>query len=471
MTVEILQGDCRDYAAFLAQKKPRATATGFDVSLGDINPRLFEFQRQIVRWALRRGRAALFCDTGLGKTGMQLSWAHEVCRHSGGDILILAPLAVTGQTVREGAKFGIPHIKACRSQVEVEPGITVANYEMLEHFDVAHFVGVVLDESSLLKSYMGVTKRRLIEAFASTPYRLCCTATPAPNDHMELGNHAEFLGVMPAPEMLSRWFINDTSSMGTYRLKGHAVESFWEWVASWAVSCRKPSDLGYSDDGFALPPLQLHQVTVPVDLTEDRGDMLFRQPLLNATGLHREMRLTVAPRAAAVAERVNADAETWVVWCNTNYEADALKALIPDASEVRGSESLADKERKVGDFSEGRARVIIGKPSMLGFGLNWQHCHKVAFVGLSYSMEQLYQAIRRTYRYGQQHPVDVYLVVAETEGAIRDAVQTKLDAHEAMMDGMVTAASRLNFREDLQLAAYQPAVVMTLPPWLHSRAA
>lgn len=459
-----------EYAAFLAGKGPRVSMTGFDVPAPTLPAGLFDWQQQIVRWALRRGRAALFCDTGMGKTALQLSWAQQVHMQTGGDVLVLAPLAVTAQTVREAAKFGIGPVRVCRSGEEVQPGITVANYEMLHHFDPTRFIGMVADESSILKNYMGVTKRHLTEAFAQTPYRLCCTATPAPNDHMEIGNHAEFLGIMPANEMLSRWFINDTTQMGTYRLKGHAVGPFWEWVASWAVSCRRPSDLGYSDDGFVLPPLHMEQVTVDVDLREGADGTLFRMPLLNATGVHREMRLTAESRAQAVAEAVNASADAWVVWCSTNYEADELVARIPDALEVRGSESPEAKEQKILDFIEGRARVVISKPTIFGFGLNLQHCHNVAFVGLSYSMEQFYQAIRRCYRFGQQFPVRVVVVAAATEGAILTTVQRKLQLHEQMMDGMVAAASRLSLRADLQLDRYVPHAPMIVPAWLHSRA-
>src|SRR6266487_175172 len=245
-----------EYSTFLQSKRLVAHQSGLAVSLEDSHPRLFAFQRALVQWALRKGRAALFAECGLGKSFMQLEWARLVHEHSGGDVLILAPLAVASQTTAEGAKLDIV-VHPCRSQEDVQPGLNIANYEMLAHFDASHFAGIVLDESSILKSYMGKTKRALVDAFAQTPYRLCCTATPAPNDVMEIGNHSEFLGIMPSPEMLMRWFINDTMSNGHYRLKGHAAKDFWQWVASWAISLRRPSDLGYSDDGFSLPELQM----------------------------------------------------------------------------------------------------------------------------------------------------------------------------------------------------------------------
>ena len=334
-----------DYQTFLHTKRMVAHTAGIEVSHADLHATLFPFQQVIVQWALRKGRAALCADCGLGKSFMQLEWASVVHRYTGADVLILAPLAVASQTVAEGAKLGTS-VQMCRSQADVHPGLNITNYEMLGHFDTNHFIGVVLDESSILKSYMGKTRRALVEAFQSTPYRLCCTATPAPNDVMEIGNHSEFLSIMPSSEMLMRWFINDTMQSGHYRLKGHAEKDFWEWVASWALSLRKPSDLGYPDDGFALPELQMKHCYVETDIAVgvEQGQ-LFRAPKMSATTLHKEMRITCTDRAQAVADLVNGSDETWTVWCNTNYEADELRKRIPDAIEVRGSESVAEKER------------------------------------------------------------------------------------------------------------------------------
>lgn len=446
-----------NYESFLATKAVTAPATGFQVAYDDINSKLFEFQRQIVRWALARGRAAIFAACGLGKTPMQLEWARHVSLRTGKPVLVLAPLAVAQQTAREGAKFGIT-VTICRSQADIQAGVNVTNYEMLHHFDTSTFGGVVLDESSILKSYMGKTKQALISAFSETPYRLCCTATPAPNDHMEMGNHSEFLSIMPSSEMIMRWFINDTMNMGKYRLKGHAVEAFWEWVASWAIGIRRPSDLGYDDTGYILPPLVMHQVNVEVDVTQDTDGALIRLPSMNATGLHREMRRTTADRARKAAELVNGNDDTWIVWCNTNYEADALMRLIPDAIEVRGSDSATEKERKLEEFTTGQVRVIVTKPSLAGFGLNWQHCHKAVFVGLSYSFEQLHQAIHRVYRFGQLSPVDVYLIVAETEGAVLKTIQDKIVAHETMQTGMYSARTKLATGKDVMLTMDTPLI-------------
>jgi DNA modification methylase len=303
---------------------------------------------------------------------------------------------------------------------------------------------------------MGKTKRALVDAFATTPYRLACTATPAPNDHMELGNHSEFLGVMPSSEMLMRWFINDTMSNGHYRLKGHAAKDFWQWVSSWAVSLRKPSDLGFSDDGFALPDLQITHHYVETDVTQNVPDgQLFRAPTMSATSIHKEMRLTAADRAQAVADLVNNSDETWVVWCNTNYEADELTKRIRDAVEVRGSESISVKERKLTNFTESRTRVLISKSSICGYGLNWQHCHNMAFVGLSYSFEDVYQAIRRQWRFGQTHPVNVYIVAADTEGPLVASLDRKMKAHMEMSNAMNITS--LSLQEDLQLTRHEIA--------------
>jgi superfamily II DNA or RNA helicase len=457
-----------DYHTFLQAKRVRAQTIGIDVTLDSLRATLFPFQRDLVQWALRKGRAALFADCGLGKTFMQLEWADGVHQYTSGDILILAPLAVASQTVAEGKKRGIA-VQVCRSQSDVQTGINITNYEMLHHFDPSHFAGVVLDESSILKSYMGKTKRSLVEAFANTSYRLCCTATPAPNDVMEIGNHAEFLGIMPSSEMLMRWFINDTMQNGHYRLKGHAAKDFWEWVASWATGVRKPSDLGYSDEGFVLPDLRLHHRYIETDVTfgADEGQ-LFRAPKMSATSLHKEMRITASSRAQAVADLVNESAETWTVWCNTNYEADELVKRIPDAVEVRGSESVSEKERKLTAFTSGLARVIITKPGIAGYGLNWQHCHKAAFVGLSYSFEDFYQAVRRLYRFGQSMPVEVIIVAADTESSLVTALERKIHAHMQMSEAMNQAVQQLSIQEELQLSAYNPSVPMILPDFLHA---
>lgn len=428
-----------EYDDFIAAKQRTKMPEGFEPY--EIYAPLFDWQKSVVRWAVRTGRAALFEDCGLGKTVQQLEWARQVTHHTRGPVLILTPLAVAHQTAKEADTFGIVATVA-HSQADVTgPGIYITNYEKLEHFEPSAFSGVVLDESSILKAFTGKTRIMLTEAFSRTPYRLCCTATPSPNDYTEFGQHAAFLGVCSPAQMLATFFINDTFNTGDWRLKKHAESEFWKWVASWACCVGKPSDIGFADDGYILPALRMHTQIVDVDESDGAGEELFRHATLSATTIHKEMRMTSEARAAAVAALVNNSREPWIVWCNTNDEADHLVAVIPEAVEVRGSETSAAKESKIDDFTEGRARVIISKPSICGFGLNWQHCANVAFVGLSYSFEDFYQALRRSYRFGQTREVNAYIVQARTEGAILQTINRKIQQHQHMQEQMKQASA------------------------------
>ena len=433
------------YTDFIASKTTTAQATGL-ATVPELNAALFPYQADIVGWALRRGRAAIFADCGMGKTLMQLEWARAVVEATGGNVLILTPLAVGQQTAREAERFGI--VARVSRDGTVHAGITIANYQSLHKFKASDFAGVVLDESSILKAFSGKTKRMLVETFAQTPFRLACTATPAPNDHTELGNHAEFLGVLDGSQMLARFFINDTSNSGNYRLKGHAERDFWEWVASWAVCIAKPSDLlprngiPHDDTGFAIPELIVKQETVEIDLArvQSQKGTLFAMGTLNATDLHSEMRQTADARAQRVADIIAREpGESWTVWCNTNYEADALMARIAGAVEVRGADTDESKEAKMSGFESGLHRVLVTKPMIAGFGMNWQHCARVAFVGLSYSYEQLYQSLRRSWRFGQPRAVHAYIVTAETELGVLETVLTKQAEHAKMQAAMVAA--------------------------------
>ncbi len=439
-----------DYQLFLESKRLTTAPAGFTVEPEAINTMLFDYQRDVVRWALKRGRAAIFSRYGTGKTPMQLEWAAQVVREAGGSVLILAPLAVARQTQREGVKFGID-VTVCRTQADVRPGINITNYEMLPHFDTSAFVGVVLDESSILKSYDGKTRTAIIEAFSRTPYRLACTATPAPNDHMELGNHAEFLGIMSRVEMLAMFFTHDGGDTSVWRLKGHAESEFWKWVCSWAVMLRKPSDLGYSDDGFELPPLRYHQITVDVVHQEQsaEGAQLYLMPVEALTLVDRRnaRKVSMADRVVAAAELVNASAESWVVWCNLNAESEALTKAIAGAVQVTGSDTAEHKEQVALDFVEGRVRVIVSKPSIFGFGMNWQHCHKAAYVGLSDSFEELDQSVHRIHRYGQTEACDIYIITSELEGAVVRNIERKRGDHERMTDQMLEHMRDLNTAE------------------------
>lgn len=456
------------YAQFLARKTTAAEAGGM-VTIPPINPQLFPHQRDGVEFALRIGRAAIFYDTGLGKTLVELEWARIVAAHTGRPVLILAPLAVAAQTVREAAKFGI-EAKHVHDASEVINGVNVTNYHKLHKFDAAVFGGVVLDESSILKSFDGTTRNMLVDAFDRCQFKLAATATPAPNDHMELGNHAEFLGVLSMREMLSRWFVNDAATASqNWRLKKHAEAGFWSWVASWSISCGMPSDLGHSDDGFVLPPCEMIRHVVETDLTLDRGDTLFRMPKLSATSINKEKRRTMGARVDALAKLVNGSAEPWVIWTETNFEADLVGASLPGAIEVRGSDKPEDKESRLIAFSEGSARVITTKARIAGFGLNWQHCARMAFVGVGFSYEGLYQAIRRCWRFGQKRPVQVHIFMAETEGAIWDVLQRKMADHDRMKAAMRSAIrGAQQERPAWGGKPFVPVARPKLPTWLRA---
>ena len=413
-------GIVTEYQEFLRSKERTNIFKGIDAN--NINPMLYDFQKEIVRWACRKGRAAIFADCGLGKTPMQLEWARIVS----GDVLIFAPLAVSVQTKREGEKFGID-VNICRDDSDVKPGINITNYERLEKFDASMFRGVVLDESSILKSYMGKYKRELVSRFKDTEFKLACTATPSPNDHMEILNHSAFLGYLESHEALAIWFINNANEMGSYRLKKHAVKDFWKWVSSWAVSLSKPSDIGDFDDSrFILPPLNIVEKIIKVDPIAGREEgNLFRMPSMNATSFHKEKRLTADDRAKLASEIALSTAGPVMVWCDTNYEADALKKYLPGIMEIRGNDKNEKKESGAMAFISGDERVLISKPSIFGFGLNFQHCNTVIFCGINYSYESFYQATRRFWRFGQINPVDVYVILGDTEKNILNIIKEK----------------------------------------------
>jgi DNA modification methylase len=425
-----------EYNKFLQQKQVIKKPSGLNVPREQLNPMLFDFQADIVHWCLQRGKSAIFADCGLGKTLMQLDWAHQIHRKENKPILILAPLAVSQQTVKEGIKFNIP-VNICEFQKDVVNGINITNYEKLNHFDPDEFIAVVLDESSILKSYSGKTKKQIIESFKKTRYKLACTATPSPNDHMELLNQAAFLNVMESHQALAIWFINDTSCAGNYTLKGHATNSFWEWVSSWSVNLSSPMDLGYKVEGFDLPALNIIEEIVSVDLTKDRGDELIRIPNLNATAFHKEKRITAKNRAIRCAEIIKKSNDQHMIWCDTNYEADELKKAIPEAIEVRGSDSNNKKENCALKFKTGEIKILISKSSIFGFGLNFQNCHSVIFCGLSYSYESFYQATRRFWRYGQTKAVNCYIVLGETEINILNTIRAKENKYNELKQGVL----------------------------------
>jgi superfamily II DNA or RNA helicase len=459
------------YRAMIEAKRIAFVPRGM-VDIPPLNPALKDHQRHSVEFALKAGCAALFLDTGLGKTLCALEWGRVVVERTGRPVLMLAPLAVAAQHEREAVKFGID-AKAIREPDQIgEARIYITNYDRLGKFDPSLFSGVILDESSIIKSFSGQTTKALIQAFKDTPFRLCCTATPAPNDHAELGQHAEFLGIMSLSSMLTRWFLHDSADTGNWKMKGHAVKDFWNWVASWARCVSKPSDLGFDDTGYDLHPLNMHKHIVVADRSQDAGhekdgqSRLFRMPDTSATSIHREKRMTTDARADVIAGLVAKEpGEAWVIWCDTDYEADALANRIPGAVEVRGSMSPEVKEANLTAFSTGQARIIITKPSIAGFGLNWQHAARMAFVGLSFSYESFYQAVRRCHRFGQTRPVDVHVACADTEESIWQIVTRKAGDHDAMKGEMTAAMARASHMVPEQ-TPYQPAKALALPTWI-----
>jgi hypothetical protein len=455
------------YQEFLRKKAITDPSTGI-TDIPELPDCLFPHQADIVKWALRRGRAALFAGTGLGKSLMELAWADAIVRVKGGMILLLAPLAVSNQMIREADKFGIPaRIVSCQN--DCTEGVNVTNYQKLDHFDLSQFIGIILDESSILKNESGHYRNRLVEAASQIPFRLAATATPAPNDFMELGNHAEFLGVMKYTDMLATFFVHDGGETQKWRLKGHAENEFWKWMASWSVMLRKPSDLGYPNDGYDLPPLNYHMHTVKSDHDINASGSLFAMEAQSLSERIAARRNTVDDRCKKAAEITPSDRPI-VWWCNLNSEAELLAKLIPGAVNLHGGLKDDVKEKILIDFSDGKIQTLITKAKISGFGMNWQHCCDTGFVGLNDSWEQFYQAVRRFWRFGQVNPVNCHIVAAETEGATVSNIQRK----EADADRM--AASMVLHMADLSSMAvrgsvrdtpnYNPQEIVKLPEFL-----
>lgn len=459
------------YTDFLAGKQHIPPVCGFDVGKTAMNTHMFEWQKDITRWAIRKGRAALFEECGNGKTIQQLEFADQVAKRTGEPVLIVAPLTVGAQTKREAERFGYT-ARICRSQADIGPGINITNYEMLQHFDGDSFGGVVLDESSILKNYTGKMRTQIIEMFRNTPYRLSCTATPSPNDYMELGNQVEFLGIMTRTEMLATYFIHDGSDTSKWRLKGHAEERFWEWVSTWAVLLTCPGDLGYPNDGYILPPLTVTEHIVECEC--DTAYNLFGGDGAKTLTERREARRVSMPERCAKAAEIIAEdpGEQWVCWCDLNAESESLVKIIPNSEEVRGSDKPEEKESALLRFAAGELPVLVTKPSIAGFGMNWQNCHNMIFVGLSDSYESMYQAIRRCYRFGQESPVNVHIVTSAAEGAVKANVERKEAQAAAMKENMVRYTKEI-LRKDIRgqeriVIPYNPQVEMIVPEWVKS---
>lgn len=426
------------YEHYIEHKLSRVPPTGIPHSAYVPHECLFPHQRALVTWACKRGRAAIFADTGLGKSRMQLAWAEAVRLHTGRPVLILAPLAVAPQTVAEGLEIGVRVIH-CRDGSDYDPAegaaIVITNYDRLHRFDPATFGAVVLDESSCIKHHDTKTLRTLLDAFRDTQFKLCATATPAPNDWTELGTHAEFLGICTRAEMLAEYFTHDGGDTSVWRLKGHARQVFWRWVSQWGAMVRRPSDLGFDDSAYNLPPLHLHEHTVETDMP--LNGMLFAAEAQTLSERRDARRLSIDDRVRDCAAIVNADAaEPWVVWCDLNAEGDALTKAIDGAVQIAGADSVEVKEQRLADFAAGRFRVLVSKPSICGFGLNWQHSARMAFVGVTDSFESYYQAVRRCWRFGQRRDVHVHVFASSAEGAVVANLKRKERDAQAMAESL-----------------------------------
>ena len=450
------------YDDFLKNKRFVLESCGFDIDKATLNPQLYDFQKDIVRWALAKGRACIFADCGLGKTAMQLSWSYQVTKHIGPDakVLILAPLSVCEQTKREGTKFNY-QVNICESQDDVIPGINITNYEKLEKFTASSFDAVVLDESSILKSFTGKVRTSIINNFMNVPYKLACTATPAPNDYMELGNHAEFCGVMTRAEMLSMFFVHDGGETSKWRLKGHAEDVFWQWMASWCVFIDNPRNLGYEISGFDLPMLHINEIIVD-------GDEPTRENL-SLLELRQARKDSLIARCEKAAELVNNSNEQWLVWCDLNDESHKLHELINDSVEVQGSDKDDHKTSSMLNFSTGDIKCLVTKPKIAGFGMNWQNCHNMIFTGLSDSYEAYYQALRRCWRFGQTKEVNVYIIISAKEGCVKQNIerkQTDFLKMQKYMTELTKEITKKELKKTCRLSTpYEPTVSMILPNW------
>ncbi len=432
---EVIMKHAQHYSKFVSKKLALTPPVGMNITPGDYG--MFPHQRDLVRFSLRRGRSAIFADTGLGKTRIQTAWADVVAREIKRDVLILAPLAVAQQTVEEAASVGIT-ITHAHDDSEVRSGINITNYDRLHKFDADRFGAVVLDESSCIKNHSSKTLQHLLDSFRRTPYKLCATATPAPNDWTELGTHSEFLGIRSRTEMLAEFFVHDAADTGTWRIKGHARKAFWQWVASWGVMLRSPADLGYDASAYQLPPLNITQHTVASTHCMASTGQLFAMEAQGLMERRNARKDSLAERVADCAAMVNADRQPWIVWCDLNAEGDALRLAIPDAVEIRGSDDADLKEQRLMDFAHGKIRVLITKPSIAGAGLNWQHCARMAFVGVTDSWEAYYQAVRRCWRFGQKRPVDVHIFASEQEGSVVSNLRRKEEDAKTMADALAS---------------------------------
>lgn len=440
----------KEYIEFLQKKQTAIESSGFDLMDSEMNEKLFPFQKYCVKRAVKAGRFAMFEDCGLGKTLQQLEWAYQVQKHINQPVLILAPLGVIGQTIQEGVKFGyeVKEIGLTVFDQDLKAGIYITNYDNMDNIDSYLFGGVVLDESSILKNFNGKIRNELIASFKETKYKLCCTATPSPNDTTELCNHAEFLNVMSRNEMLAMYFVHDGGSTSDWRLKGHAKQAFWDFVSTWAVMLSKPGDIGFSNEGYELPELKV--IEDYIETPKRNNGMLFNDVAVSATGYHNELRETINERMKRVSEIVNSSSDSWIVWIGHDEEGDLLRKMIPGAVEVKGSDNKQKKKDNLLGFGKGEFRVLITKLKIAQFGLNYQNCHNQIFASLDFSFESTYQGIRRSYRFGQEYDVNIHLIVTDTMQNVRKSFEDKQSAFYEMQRAMTHAMNR-NIKNELKL--------------------
>lgn len=440
----------KEYIEFLQKKQTSIESSGFDLMDSEMNEKLFPFQKYCVKRAVKAGRFAMFEDCGLGKTLQQLEWAYQVQKHINQPVLILAPLGVIGQTIQEGVKFGyeVKEIGLTVFDQDLKAGIYITNYDNMDNIDSYLFGGVVLDESSILKNFNGKIRNELIASFKETKYKLCCTATPSPNDTTELCNHAEFLNVMSRNEMLAMYFVHDGGSTSDWRLKGHAKQTFWDFVSTWAVMLSKPGDIGFSNEGYELPELKV--IEDYIETPKRNNGMLFNDVAVSATGYHNELRETINERMKRVSEIVNSSSDSWIVWIGHDEEGDLLRKMIPGAVEVKGSDNKQKKKDNLLGFGKGEFRVLITKLKIAQFGLNYQNCHNQIFASLDFSFESTYQGIRRSYRFGQEYDVNIHLIVTDTMQNVRKSFEDKQSAFYEMQRAMTHAMNR-NIKNELKL--------------------
>ena len=456
-----------NYQEFLKTKELQTIQAGFDVPDEWLSPLLFDFQRDIVRWALKKGKCAILTGCGTGKSFMLLEWAYCVHRQTGGKVLILSPLSVVKQTAHEAEKFHICEVNVCRSADDVRDGVNITNYEMIEHFDPSQFVGVVLDESSIIKSFTSKTQGDLTDRFHRTPYKLLCTATIAPNDYTEIGTSCEFLGIMSRTEMLATYFVHDGGKTSDWRLKKAGVSKFWEWFATWAIYFNSPSDLGYEIKGYDLPELRMQTILTKSEVEDYQMFVKVAETLQERREARKE---SMDDRTQKAYELTQSDMSQWLLWVDYNDESDMLRRKIPECVEIKGSDDAEVKAQASVDFADGNIRCLVSKPSIFGFGSNFQSCHNMIFCGLSDSYERFYQAVRRCWRFGQTQEVNVYIILSEKEISILENIkrkQSQMDEMQKRMTALMREVTLSEIKHTTRITTtYEPDVDIKLPSFL-----